>query len=107
MSTVAVVLVCVVLGALAVFQALLVAGAPLGQFAWGGRSRVLPAGLRVGSAVAIAVYTVVATVVLRRAGVVSGGIPPTSPGPRRGSPRATSCWASGSTWPHAAGPSGC
>ncbi len=107
MSTVAAVLVCVVLGALAVFQALLVAGAPLGRFAWGGRSHVLPAGLRVGSAVAIAVYALVAAVVLRRAGMVSGGIPADL--------ARTATWVAagyfllgvGPTWPHAAGPSGC
>ena len=43
--------VCVLLGGLAVFQALLALGAPLGAFAWGGQHRVLPTRLRVGSAV--------------------------------------------------------
>jgi hypothetical protein len=58
------------LGALAVFQALLVAGAPLGRFAWGGQHVVLPAGLRIGSAVSIALYGVFALLILQTAGAV-------------------------------------
>ena len=56
------------LAALAVFQVLLVAGVPLGRFAWGGRHDVLPAGYRVGSAVSIALYGFFALLVLRAAG---------------------------------------
>lgn len=74
-SAFAAVLVCLVLGALAVFQGLLVIGAPLGRFAWGGQHRVLPVSLRAGSLVAIVIYTLVATVVLARADLVSPGIP--------------------------------
>jgi hypothetical protein len=55
---------CVVLGALAVFQALLAAGQPLGRFAWGGQHDVLPTGLRVGSAVSIALYAGFALLIL-------------------------------------------
>ena len=55
---------CLILGALAVFQALLVAGRPLGRFAWGGQHVVLPPGLRVGSAVSIVVYGAFAVLVL-------------------------------------------
>ncbi len=58
------------LAGLAVFQVLLAAGAPLGRFAWGGRHDVLPAGQRVGSAVSVAVYAVVAVVLLARADVL-------------------------------------
>jgi hypothetical protein len=58
----------VVLAALAVFQLALVGGAPLGRFAWGGQHDVLPARLRVGSLVSIAVYGVVALVLLQAAG---------------------------------------
>ena len=54
----------VVLAGLAVFQALLVAGQPLGRFAWGGHHPVLPTGLRVGSAVSIAMYAGFAVLVL-------------------------------------------
>lgn len=60
-----------VLGALAVFQLLLIIGLPLGRFAWGGRSAVLPARLRVGSAVSIVVYVAFALIALDRAGLIS------------------------------------
>ncbi len=66
---------CVLLGALAVFQALLAFGAPLGQLAWGGQHRVLPTPLRVGSVVSIAVYALLAAMVLARADLLSTGIP--------------------------------
>src|SRR3954453_23286354 len=75
MVTVAAVLACLVLGALAVFQLLLAWGMPLGRFAWGGKHQVLPARLRAGSVVSIAVYALFATVLLARAGLVSTGIP--------------------------------
>jgi len=63
-TTLAAVGLCVLLGALAVFQALLALGAPLGRFAWGGQHLVLPTPLRIGSAVAIAVYFLLAGTVL-------------------------------------------
>jgi len=53
-----------VLGCLAVFQLLLVAGAPLGRFAWGGQHRVLPTKLRIGSAVSIVLYALFALIIL-------------------------------------------
>jgi hypothetical protein len=65
------------LAGLAVFQLLLIAGAPLGRFAWGGRTSVLPTGLRIGSAVSIALYAVFALVVLQTGGlssVLPGGL---------------------------------
>ena len=49
MITSAAVLIWIVLGALALFQGLLVLGAPLGRFAWGGQHRVLPVSQRIGS----------------------------------------------------------
>ena len=58
------VLAVVVLAGFAVFQALLIAGQPLGRFAWGGQHEVLPAGLRVGSAVSIALYAGFAVLML-------------------------------------------
>ncbi len=61
---------CVILALLAVFQLALVAGAPLGHFAWGGQSRVLPTRLRVGSAVSIIIYALIAVVLLERSGLV-------------------------------------
>ena len=58
----------VLLAALAVFQGLLVAGYPLGRFAWGGQNPVLPAHLRIGSAVSIVLYAAFAVVILQAAG---------------------------------------
>jgi hypothetical protein len=57
-----------VLGCLAVFQLLLIAGAPLGRFAWGGQNVVLPARLRIGSAVAVVLYGAFALLMLEAAG---------------------------------------
>ena len=59
-----------VLGCLAVFQLFLVAGAPLGRFAWGGQHTVLPTGLRIGSVVSVAIYAAVALLMLQAAGVI-------------------------------------
>lgn len=61
----------VLLAGLAAFQAALVAGAPIGQFAWGGQHVRLPRGLRFGSAIAILIYAGISVVALQRAAVVS------------------------------------
>ena len=61
---------CALLVALALFQLALAAGAPLGRFAWGGGHGRLPARLRIGSLVAIAIYAAFAAIVLERAGLV-------------------------------------
>ena len=60
----------VILALLAVFQIALAAGAPLGHLAWGGQHRVLPRTLRIGSAVSIAIYALIAVVLLDRAGII-------------------------------------
>jgi hypothetical protein len=62
---------CVLLAGLAVLQAALVAGLPLGRFAWGGRHEILPANLRIGSVVSIALYVLFALIVLQAAAVAS------------------------------------
>ncbi|MGM7774445.1 hypothetical protein ACSVHC_00220 [Arthrobacter sp. KNU-44] len=62
---------CTVLGVLAVFQLLLVIGLPFGRFAWGGQNPVLPARLRVGSAVSVVVYAIFAIFALDRAALIS------------------------------------
>lgn len=62
---------CGILGLLALFQVALVAGAPLGQFAWGGRHRVLPAQQRLTAAVAVLVYAVFALVILNAVQLIS------------------------------------
>ena len=61
---------CTILAGLAVFQAALVCGAPLGRLAWGGQHNVLPANLRAGSAVSIALYIVFGYVALAKAGIL-------------------------------------
>jgi hypothetical protein len=71
MTTFAAILACVILAGLAVFQLLLIAGRPLGRFAWGGRHRVLPQRLRVGSAVSVVLYAAFAAIALDRAQVTS------------------------------------
>ena len=52
------------------FQLLLAGGAPLGEMAWGGRHRILPAPLRLASGVAAAVLAGAVVVVLERVGVL-------------------------------------
>jgi hypothetical protein len=64
------ILFCSILAALAVFQAFLVAGAPLGEYAWGGQHRVLPRRLRIGSVVSIVLYALFAVVALAKVGVL-------------------------------------
>ncbi len=59
------------LAVLAVLQVLLIAGAPLGRFAWGGQHVVLPVGLRIGSAVAVALYAGFAALMLQTAGALT------------------------------------
>lgn len=61
----------VLISMLAVFQLALVAGAPLGDYAWGGRHPGrLPARLRIGSAASTLLYGFFALVVLDRAGML-------------------------------------
>jgi hypothetical protein len=63
-------LACTLLAGLSIFQGALIAGAPLGRAAWGGQYRVLPAKLRIGSALSIAVYAFFAYAALAKAGLV-------------------------------------
>ncbi len=61
----------VVLALLAIFQLGLIAGAPIGRFAWGGQHRVLPVRLRVGSVVSIVLYALFAVILLERSGLIA------------------------------------
>ncbi|YCQ26960.1 hypothetical protein M1E07_02555 [Arthrobacter sp. Z4-13] len=70
MAHIAALAACAVLAGLAVFQAALIAGAPLGRFAWGGQHNVLPAGLRIGSAVSIVLYAAFGYAALAKASMV-------------------------------------
>jgi len=60
---------CVLMAGLIVFQAALIAGAPLGHFAWGGQDRVLPVAKRLGSATSIGLYLIFTVLILQRAGL--------------------------------------
>ena len=60
---------CAVLAALAAFQVSLIAGAPLGRYAWGGQHVQLPPRLRRASAVALLLYALFALLILERAGL--------------------------------------
>jgi hypothetical protein len=57
--------------ALSALQTALAAGAPLGRFAWGGNSRVLPASLRRASIATIFVYALFVLIALERAGATA------------------------------------
>ena len=61
---------CAILAGLTIFQAALIGGAPLGRMAWGGQHRVLPAKLRIGSALSIGLYALFAYAALAKAGFV-------------------------------------
>jgi hypothetical protein len=63
------------LAALGAFQILLIAGQPLGRFAWGGQHDVLPTNLRIGSIFSIMLYILFATVIADRGGLLSVGFP--------------------------------
>jgi hypothetical protein len=75
MIALAAVVACVLLAGLAVFQLLLVAGRPLGRFAWGGQHEVLPRTLRASSAVSMVLYVVIAWFVWRAATEPEGASP--------------------------------
>jgi hypothetical protein len=61
---------------IALFQAAIAAGAPLGRASWGGTHEgALPTGLRIASAVAVLVWTFAALLVLRRGGLGLHAIP--------------------------------
>lgn len=60
----------VILVGLGVLQALLIAGRPLGRYAWGAQHTVLPAKLRIASGVAVVLYAVFCLLVLHQAGSI-------------------------------------
>ena len=67
MSIQAAVLAAFVLGAISVVQLAAAAGRPWGRFVWGGQHEVLPRRLRIGSAVSVVVYVVMAAALIARA----------------------------------------
>lgn len=65
---------CAILAALAIFQVLLAAGAPLGRYAWGGQhDGVLPTRLRIASLSSLVIYVLMALVLLLRANLITSG----------------------------------
>ncbi|HKP06792.1 MAG TPA: hypothetical protein VJU58_06025 [Microbacterium sp.] len=72
-AVLAAVIACLVLGALAVLQICVAAGAPWGRLVWGGAHRVLPRRLRIASAASVLLYAGFAAVLLSRAGLLPGG----------------------------------
>lgn len=65
------ILACVILAGLTSFQVALIGGAPLGRIAWGGQHPVLPARLRIGSAISIGLYVLFAYAALAKAGTTA------------------------------------
>jgi hypothetical protein len=62
---------CVMLVALAFFQAGLASGAPWGHLAWGGKNKVLPPFFRAGSFIAIVHYGIFGAIIVQRAGLAT------------------------------------
>lgn len=58
------------LSALTIFQLLLIAGKPLGEYAWGGQHKVLPKKLRIGSVTSIVLYAAFTVILLSKAEVI-------------------------------------
>lgn len=71
MTEVAAISIAVILSGLTLFQLALIAGAPLGNFAWGGADRVLPPSKKIGSIASIAMYFVIALAMLERAALIT------------------------------------
>ena len=73
MTTVALYLALATLAALAIMQLLLIFGVPIGEYAWGGKNRVLTARQRIAAGIAIVLYLVFAALLLARVGVLGDG----------------------------------
>lgn len=70
MTFIAIIGLLILLG-LAVFQAMLIFGRPLGDYAWGGQNRILPKKLRIASTFSIALYILFAVFLANAAGIVN------------------------------------
>ena len=57
------------LSLLSLFQLSLALGAPMGQFAWGGKYKVLPRNLRIGSTLSLIIYLGIAICLLSKSGI--------------------------------------
>ena len=67
MTVAAAVVATIVLVAVSVVQIAAVGGRPVGRFVWGGQHEVLPPKLRIGSALSVVLYAVMATALIARA----------------------------------------
>ncbi len=56
---------------LALFQLLLALGAPFGNLAWGGKYRILPIGLRIGSLISVIIFIIAGISVTEKAGIIN------------------------------------
>ena len=68
---IAAIIILIILAALGVFQVALIAGAPLGRFAWGGQHDILPRRLRIGSVISICIYVLLAVLVASKVGLLN------------------------------------
>ena len=59
-----------ILFGLAIFQLMLIVGKPLGDFAWGGRYKVLPKKLRIASIFSIFLYSLFALFLASATGII-------------------------------------
>lgn len=59
--------------ALTVLQSLIAVGMPLGRLVWGGKHRVLPRRLRIGSLITVLAYLAFVALLMSRAGALPGG----------------------------------
>ena len=57
------------LSLLSLFQLSLALGAPMGQFAWGGKYKVLPTNIRIGSTLSLIIYLGIAICLLSKSGI--------------------------------------
>ena len=57
-----------IMAGMTIFQLLLVLGFPYGNIAWGGKHKILPKNLRIGSLVSVFVFIYAFVCVLERAG---------------------------------------
>lgn len=73
MTILALVVALTLLAALSVLQILVAVGMPFGRLVWGGKHRVLPRRLRIGSLIAVLVYLTFAALLLSRAAILPGG----------------------------------
>ena len=76
MATAALILTITILMALTTMQILLLRGAPIGRYAWGGKERILPPRLRLAALVAIPLYAAFALLLASRSNILPGGDSP-------------------------------